>query len=50
VLREFVPAIASADFDRPTMGLDLPFPIRKGLLLQRGALTPEYSYMKDFVK
>jgi len=50
VLREFVPAIAAADFGRQGDELELPFPIRKALLLHRGEFAPEYQYMKDFVK
>jgi alpha-aminoadipic semialdehyde synthase len=50
VLRDFVPAIAAADFNQPTAQLGLPFPIQKALLLHRGRFAPEYAYMKDFVK
>lgn len=50
VLREFVPAIAGADFARPTAALELPFPIQKALLLHRGEFAPEYEYMKEFVQ
>lgn len=50
VLRDFVPALAAADFSRPADGLELPFPIRKALLLHRGEFTPEYAYMNKFVE
>jgi len=50
VLREFVPGIVLADFARPTTSLELPLPIRKALVLHRGAFAPEYAYMKDFIK
>jgi alpha-aminoadipic semialdehyde synthase len=50
VLREFVPAIAGADFAKPTAALELPFPIQKALLLHRGEFAPEYEYMKEFVQ
>lgn len=50
VLRDFVPAVAAADFSRPTAGLGLPHPVRKALLLHRGEFTPEYGYMKKFVE
>ena len=50
VLRDFVPAIAAADFGRATEGLGLPYPVQKALILHRGALAPEYQYMKDFAK
>ncbi len=50
VLRNFVPAIAAADFTRPATELELPSPILKALLLQRGEFAPDYAYMKAFVK
>jgi saccharopine dehydrogenase (NAD+, L-lysine forming) len=50
VLREFVPAIAAADFSRPTENLGLPFPIQKALVLHRGGFAPEYQYMNEFIK
>jgi saccharopine dehydrogenase (NAD+, L-lysine-forming) len=50
VLRDFVPAIAAADFSRAPGSLGLPYPMQKALVLHRGALAPEYQYMKDFVK
>jgi alpha-aminoadipic semialdehyde synthase len=50
VLRDFVPGIAAADFARAKEGPELPYPIRKALVLHRGAFTPEYQYMKEFIK
>jgi alpha-aminoadipic semialdehyde synthase len=50
VLREFVPRIAATDFSRAPESLGLPFPIQKALVLQGGAFTPEYRYMKEFIK
>ena len=40
VLREFVPGIAAADFDRATGELELPQPIRKALVLHQRRLRP----------
>ncbi len=50
VLRDFVPAIAGADFGRPIDTLGLPFPVRQALLLHRGEFTADYAYMKDFLR
>lgn len=50
VLRDFVPAVAAADFARPTGSLGLPEPIRRALLLQRGGFAPEYAFMKEFIR
>jgi alpha-aminoadipic semialdehyde synthase len=49
-LMPFVPAIARADFGLPLEKLDLPGPIRRALILHRGRLTPEYSYIERFLK
>ena len=46
----FVPAIARTDFGRPLERLDLPGPIRRALILHRGKLTPEYSYLEKFLE
>ncbi len=45
-LMPFVAAIARADFDRPLELLDLPGPVRRGLILHRGRLTPEFAYLE----
>jgi saccharopine dehydrogenase (NAD+, L-lysine-forming) len=50
VLRDFVPAIAAADFSLTPESLKLPFPIQKALVLHQGNFAREYQYMNDFVK
>ncbi|MCX6841901.1 MAG: bifunctional lysine ketoglutarate reductase /saccharopine dehydrogenase family protein [candidate division WOR-3 bacterium] len=45
----FVPAIARTDFGLPLEKLDLPGPIRRALILHRGKLTPEYSYIEKYL-
>jgi saccharopine dehydrogenase (NAD+, L-lysine forming) len=49
-LMPFVPAIARTDFGWPLDNLDLPGPIRRALILHRGRLTPEYSYIEKYLK
>jgi saccharopine dehydrogenase (NAD+, L-lysine-forming) len=49
-LLPFVPAIASADFSLPLEKLDLPGPMRRGLILHQGRLTPEFTYIEKYVK
>jgi alpha-aminoadipic semialdehyde synthase len=49
VLVNFVKPIANADFELPFNDLDLPRAIKKGLILHRGELTPEYKYMEQFL-
>jgi alpha-aminoadipic semialdehyde synthase len=49
VLREFMPALAGADFDVEFDRLALPAPIKKAVILHRGRLTPDYEYLKAYV-
>jgi alpha-aminoadipic semialdehyde synthase len=48
-LVNFVKPIADADFDEPFEDLDLPRAIKKGLILHKGELTPEYKYLEEFL-
>ncbi|UCF05196.1 MAG: hypothetical protein JSV33_14960 [bacterium] len=50
VLREYIPAIAKADYMAPFEELDLPDPIKRAVILYHGRLTPEYEYIKEFLK
>jgi alpha-aminoadipic semialdehyde synthase len=50
VLKEFVPAIALADYGVEFEHLALPEPIKKALVLHRGKLTPEYRYLEKFLE
>jgi alpha-aminoadipic semialdehyde synthase len=50
VLRDFVPALAAADFSRDAQGLGLPLPMQKALVLHGGAFAPDYQYMNEFIK
>lgn len=49
VLKEFIPAIAGADFGVDFDDLELPAPIKKALILHRGKLTPDYEYISNFL-
>ena len=50
VLKDFVGDIVKADFQQDFEQLMLPFPIKEALILHNGELTPEYTYMKEFLK
>ncbi len=50
VLVNFVKPISDADFEENFEDLDLPKAIKKGLILHRGELTPDYKYMEEFLK
>ncbi|MBK7030493.1 MAG: hypothetical protein IPH45_15385 [Bacteroidales bacterium] len=49
VLTNFVKPIADCDFAEEFEDLDLPRPIKKGLILHKGKLTPEFEYLEEFV-
>jgi saccharopine dehydrogenase (NAD+, L-lysine forming) len=49
VLSGFVPALARADFAKPTDELELPAELKRALILHGGDFTPDYSYMRKFV-
>ena len=49
VLKEFVPAIALADYSVEFESLALPEPIKRALVLHRGKLTPDYRYLEKFL-
>jgi len=50
VLWNFVKPIADADFDEHFEDLDLPKAIKKGLILHKGELTPDFKYLEEFLK
>jgi len=50
VLREFVPAIARADYTVPFERLDLPPEIKRAVIAYRGELTPGYRYLEQYLK
>lgn len=49
VLKDFIPAIAKADYNVPFEELDLPNAIKKAVILYHGALTPDYAYISKFL-
>ncbi len=44
-LKEHVPAVAAAHFDRPFSECGLPDVLRRAVILYRGRLTPDYAYL-----
>ena len=50
VLKEFVPAIAQADFSVPFEELALPPEIRRAVIAYRGELTPDYRYLEEYLR
>jgi len=50
ILKAFVDDIISADFGKSFDELDLPYPIKKALILHNGHLTTDYRYMENLYK
>jgi len=49
VLRQFIPAIAQADYAVPFEQLALPPEIKRAVIAHRGELTPSYLYIEQFL-
>jgi alpha-aminoadipic semialdehyde synthase len=50
VLKPFIPDLCKADFSSTFAHLRLPPQLRKAVILHRGELTPDYAYMRDFLR
>ena len=50
ILKPFVSRIMAADFNQNFENLQLPYPLKKALILHNGTLTNDYSYMNGFIK
>jgi alanine dehydrogenase len=48
-LKEHIPALAAARFDRPFAECGLPDVLRRAVILYRGELTPAYAYLAEYV-
>ena len=49
VLKDYVPAIAKADYSVPFEELKLPPEIKRALIVYRGELTPDYGYLEEYL-
>lgn len=49
-LVDYVPAIVQCDYSLDFENLELPAPIKRALILHNGEFTPDYKYMKEFLK
>ena len=49
VLRDYIPAIAQADFSVPFEQLSLPPEIKRAVILYQGQLAPDYKYIEQFL-
>lgn len=50
VLWRYVAPIAKADYSLPFSDVQLPGPVRKATILYNGELTPDYQYLKEYIK
>ena len=50
VLKSYVPAIATADYELPFAELALPAEIKRAVIVYQGKLTPEYAYLQEFLQ
>jgi saccharopine dehydrogenase (NAD+, L-lysine-forming) len=48
-LSTFIPDVALADYPERFEECNLPFPIKKAVILYKGKFTPGYAYMKEFI-
>lgn len=49
VLREYIPALVTADFSVGFDDLDLPYALKKAVIVFKGELTSEYTYLKNYL-
>jgi alpha-aminoadipic semialdehyde synthase len=49
VLKDFIPAIAKADYTVDFKDLALPEPIKRAMILHRGKLTPDFEYIAKYL-
>lgn len=49
VLKQFIPQILSNHFDKDFKDLNLPYPIKKAIILHKGQLTEEYKYIEKYL-
>ena len=49
-LLPFVPGIVNADYEKSFAEIDLPPEIKRAVIVYKGELTPDYEYLKDYLK
>ena len=50
VLKSFIPNISNTNFDESFDDLNLPLPIKNGLILHQGKIAKNYLFMKNFLR
>jgi len=49
VLRDFIPALVESDFSAKFDDLQLPYALKKAVIVHQGELTNEYSYLEKYL-
>ncbi len=49
-LVKFIKPIAEADLNAEFSNIQLPAPIKKAMILHKGQLTPDYTYIQQYIK
>jgi len=50
VLKNFIPQMIQNHFDKEFSDLNLPYPIKKAIILHKGQLTEEYKYIEKYLE
>jgi saccharopine dehydrogenase (NAD+, L-lysine-forming) len=50
VLKDFIPALISADFSKTFKNIDLPPELKNAVILYKGKFTPRYTYMRNYLR
>jgi len=50
ILKNMLPEFTGADFSRPLEELNLPYYLKKAIIVYNGALTPDYYYLREHLK
>jgi alanine dehydrogenase len=48
-LLDFINPIAQADFTQDFEKINLPYPVKKAMILHKGMLTPDYKYIEQYL-
>ncbi|MCL5036940.1 MAG: bifunctional lysine ketoglutarate reductase /saccharopine dehydrogenase family protein [Chloroflexi bacterium] len=50
IIKKFVPALVSADYDADFGSLNLPAELKNAVIIHRGRFTPAYEYIRQYVE
>jgi alpha-aminoadipic semialdehyde synthase len=50
VLKRFLPELDRADFSERFEALSLPAELKRAVIVYRGELTPDYTYLQSFLE